>query len=132
MTKFFSPSGISGHEDTVEYSKVFLYSEEDIEGIPNIQNHTFKKPTTQNNQLKTQPTKNIAGTAIFLNSFIQNDGFCKLSEVLFHFIYFLVERQKILPFTKLTTIHKVKWITVALKNIFLNVILFSDWIKCVV
>lgn len=52
--------------------------------------------------------------------------------VLFHFIYFLGERQKIVPFTKLTTIQKVKWTTVALKNIFINGILFSDWIKYVV
>lgn len=41
MTKFFSPSGISGHEDTVQYSKVFLYSEEDTEGVQNVQNHKF-------------------------------------------------------------------------------------------
>lgn len=36
---------------------MFLYSEEDIEGIPNIRNLTFKKPTTQ-------PTINTAETAI--------------------------------------------------------------------
>lgn len=41
MTKFFSPSGISGHEDIVQHSKVFLYSEEDTDGIQNVQTHTF-------------------------------------------------------------------------------------------
>lgn len=59
MTKFCSPSGISGHEDTVQYSKVFLYSEKDIEGIANVQNYTFKK---KNNKINK---KNPAETAIF-------------------------------------------------------------------
>lgn len=76
----------------------------------------LKKPTAQ-------PTKSTAGTAFF-NSFVQNDGFYKVGEVLFLFICFFGERQKIVPFTKLTTIQKVNWTTVLLKII--NRILFSN------
>lgn len=84
----------------------------------------LKKPTTE-------PTKNAAEQH-FSNSFILNDVFYKVGEVLFLFIYFFGERQKITPFTKLTTIQKVNWTTVSLKIIFINGILFSDWIKYVV
>lgn len=87
----------------------------------------YIKKTLQHNQQKT-----LQGQP-FLNSFIQNNGFYKVGQVLFLFIDFFGERQKIVPFTKLTTIQQVKRNNSCTENYFYkwNPVFRLDQICCV-
>lgn len=93
----FSPSGISGHKDTLVL--VLNQIEQDIESLVNIQSCTCgkKKPTTKPTTKKQHKTKTTnkppPQEQPGFNWFIPYVGFYKVAEVGFLFNYFPGETQ---------------------------------------